>query len=149
MSRKIPPDAFDHYVSLGPGRSYAAVAAKCGVTKRAITRLATKDGWQERLASLERQAREQSDSRIVETLEAMNARHLKILRFIQARALEALRKMPITDAVAAARALDMSIRQERTVQGEPADRSAIDVHQVIRSEYERWMKGGADEDPAA
>ena len=37
--KKIPPDAFDFYFSLGPPRSYQAVADKYGVTKRAVTAL--------------------------------------------------------------------------------------------------------------
>ena len=35
--KKIPTDAFDHYFSLGPGRSYQQVADRYGVTKRAST----------------------------------------------------------------------------------------------------------------
>ena len=49
--RKIPPDAFDFYFSLGPPRSYQAVANKYGVTKRAVTNLAGREDWQRRLAA--------------------------------------------------------------------------------------------------
>ena len=45
-ARKIPPEAFDHYFSLGPERSYEAVARKYGVTKRAVTKLAKRESWQ-------------------------------------------------------------------------------------------------------
>ena len=40
MNRKIPPDAFAYYFSLGPNRSYLAVAKHFGVSKQAVTKLA-------------------------------------------------------------------------------------------------------------
>ena len=73
---KIPTDAFDFYFSLGPGRSYQAVADKVGVSKRAVTKCADREGWQARLHDLERKARERSDDKIVESIDAMNSRHL-------------------------------------------------------------------------
>ncbi len=36
--RKIPPDAFDFYFGLGPGRSYQAVAGEYGVCSRVVER---------------------------------------------------------------------------------------------------------------
>ena len=61
MSRKIPTDAFDHYFSMGPGRSYQAVADKYGVSKRAVTYAAKREEWPKRLMDIEQQAREKSD----------------------------------------------------------------------------------------
>ena len=54
MNRKIPSDAFEQYVALGPGRSYEALRKVFGVNKRSIVKLATKEKWQERLAGIER-----------------------------------------------------------------------------------------------
>ena len=139
MTRKLPTDAFDVYVSLGPSRSYATVAKQFGVTKRAVTKLAAKEGWQGRLAQLEAKARERSDTKIVETLESMNGRHLKMLQVIQGKALEALKAFPLRDAMTAVRSLDLAIRQERTIRGEPGDRTAVAIEDVIRGEYQRWM----------
>ena len=45
MSGKILSDAFEYYVALGPGRSYRTVAERCGVTKRAVTKHAAREGW--------------------------------------------------------------------------------------------------------
>lgn len=149
MTRKLPTDSFDVYVSLGPSRSYSAVAAKFGVTKRAVTKLATREGWQARLAQLEAKARERSDTKIVETLESMNGRHLKMLQVIQGKALEALRAFPLRDAMTAVRSLDMAIRQERTIRGEPGDRTAVAIEDVIRGEYQRWMTAPAEPTTAA
>ena len=44
--RKIPQDAFTYYMALGPGWSYAQVAVHYGVTKRAVTKIATRERWQ-------------------------------------------------------------------------------------------------------
>ncbi len=59
--KKIPTDAFDHYFSLGPGRSYQQVADQYGVTKRAVTALAKRESWQARLAEVEEKARVRLD----------------------------------------------------------------------------------------
>ena len=40
IERKIPPEAFDFYFELGPGRSYQAVADHFSVTKQAVTKKA-------------------------------------------------------------------------------------------------------------
>jgi hypothetical protein len=140
MVARIPPDAFDVYFSLGPSRSYQAVAARFGVTKRAVTKHAVRAGWQQRLADLERKARERSDDKIVETLDSMNGRHLRMWQVVQGRALEALKAMPLKDAMAAVRALDLSVKGERVARGEPTERGALDIESVIRREYESWMR---------
>ena len=137
---KIPTDAFDYYFSLGPGRSYQAVAGKFGVSKRAVTKCADREGWQQRLRDLERKARERSDDKIVESIDAMNSRHLKIWQVVQGRALEALKTYSLQDAMAAVRALDLSLKGERVVRGEPNERGELSVEAIIKREYAAWMK---------
>lgn len=146
MKRKrIPPDAFEIYMSLGPGRSYKAVADRVGVTKRAVTSRAAKERWHERAEQIEAKARQGAEQRMIETLEEMNSRHVKSLRLIQARAIEALRSMTLESAMDAVRALEISIRMERLSRGEPSERAAVQVEEVIRREYSRWMTDGGDE----
>ena len=140
MVRKLPKDAFQFYFGLGPDRSYQVVADHFGITKRAVTNRARQEEWQKRMAEMEAKARQGAERRIVETLEDMNSRHIKSLRIIQARALEALRNMPLESAMEAVRALDIGIRQERLVRGEPSERTAINVEEVVRREHTRWMK---------
>ena len=95
MKRKLPPeDAFTFYLGLGLGRSYQAVADHFEASKGAVTALAKKEGWQARLAKIEREARGKADEKAVESLEQVNERHLKIARALQGKALEALRGMP-------------------------------------------------------
>ncbi len=58
---------------------------------------------------------------------------------IQAKALQALHNMPVTSAMDAIRALDLSIKHERLILGEPSERTEVSVEEVVRREYERWM----------
>lgn len=138
VNKKIPRDAFEFYFSLGPGRSYRTVADKYGVSKTAVSDAAKRENWQKRILDLERQANEAMEKRMAETLEEMSERHLKICKLIQRKALESLRSMPLDNALAAARALDTSIKTERLILGEP-DRSDLGVEEIIKREYERWL----------
>ena len=106
-----------------------------------------KEAWQSRLARIEEEARKRGDDGLVETIEQMNGRHLKLLRVVQGRALEALKSMPIGNAMDAVRALDIVLRQERTIRGEPNERTEITIEDTIRREYERWLTPG-DENEA-
>ncbi len=146
MASKIPPDAFQYYLGLGPGRSYGAVAEKYGVTKRGVVKHAQNENWQERIQEIERKARRASDQKAVESLDQMNDRHLKSLRVVQGKALEALRSMALNSGMEAVRALDLAIRQEQVVRGEPGDRTATTVEEKIRSEYENWLLPQEDDD---
>ena len=139
MNRRIPHDAFAFYFALGPTRSYQAVAEHYDVSKRAVTSTALKERWQERLSDAERKARDKVDEKVVETLEDMNGRHLKVLRFIQNKAIEALKSMPIDNAMDAVRAFSLSLDKERTIRGEPTDRSAVSVEELIKREYQTLL----------
>ena len=140
MSRvKLPGEAFEYYVGLGPDRSYQAVADHYGSSKRAVTDLAKRGRWQERLQKIEQEARQRSEERLVESLEQMNARHLKTLQVIQRKALETLKSMQLGTAMEAVRALDICINKERLIRGEPSDRTELSVEHAIRREYERWL----------
>ena len=137
--RKIPSDAFDHYFSLGPGRSYQAVADHYGVTKRAVTNLAKRDDWQRRLVEVETEARERADKKKVNSREDAIDRHLKALRLVFGKGVESLRNMVIDTPADAMKAIALAIREERLALGEPSDRTAISIEDTIRNEYERWM----------
>jgi hypothetical protein len=116
------------------------LAQRLGAAKRSITRLAAREKWQERLLKIESQARERLDEKMVETMEAVNARHLKIFRAVLSKGLQALQSMPLSSAEAAVRAIEMAVRGERLVLGEPTDRNAVSVEDIIKREYENWMR---------
>ncbi|RKY19794.1 MAG: hypothetical protein DRQ55_09685 [Planctomycetota bacterium] len=148
MSGRIPPDeALEFYVNLGPERSYAKVGKQYGVSKRSVTKHAAKHGWSRRLLEIEASARERNEARMVDAVDEMNKRHLQTAKVIQAKGLEALRAMPIDSAMGAVRALDIALKQERLVLGEPTDRNAVAIEDVIKREAARWLgPAGADED---
>jgi len=151
--RKIPQDAFTYYLSLGPGRSYQRVAEHYGVTKRAVAMLAVRERWQEQAAEIERKARQAASEKALESLEAMNERHLKAFRVVQGKALETLKAMPLNTAIAAVRALEAAIRHERSIRCEPSEGGAGSVEEIIKREYEQWMTegpaGAEGEEPGA
>jgi len=140
MASRLSTDAFDFYVSLGVDRSYDAVAQKYGISKRAVTKFATREAWQRRVEEIERKARATTDAKALETLEDMKLRHLRSLRVIQGKALEVLRNMSLRTAMDAVRALDLAIKQERLIHGEPSERTALSLEEVVRDEHRRWIQ---------
>jgi hypothetical protein len=139
MRRKIPPEAFSFYLGLGQVRSYDAVAAHYRVTKRAVTNLAVKERWQEKLEASERQARAKAEEKAQESVDDMKSRHLKTMQLVQRKALDALRSMPLTTAMDAVKALAMAVDRERLIRGEPTDHSLVSVEEIIKREYALLM----------
>ena len=144
MTRRIPTDAFEFYISLGEDRSYQQVAENFKFTKRAIQNCAHRENWARRLEKIERESRERTDRRLGETLDDIRERHLKTLRAMNGRALEALKTYPISSGMDAIRAAEAVIKLERLIVGDPTDRSAVSIEEVIRSEFARWT--GDDDD---
>lgn len=139
MKRKIPTNAFEVYFAMGPQRSYEALAERFGVSKQAITKTAAKERWQERVAEIEQRVQADSKEKVVDLLNEMNERHLRVLRAIQAKALEALKEKPLRTGMDAVRALEVTIRHERLIRGEPSERTEMSVEEATRREVNRWM----------
>jgi hypothetical protein len=137
VNRKIPPDAFDYYVSLGVERSYQQVAKRYGVSKAAVVNLAKRESWQQRIAQMEAKVREQSEKKAMESMAAVRERHLAASRIVLGKGLEALRNMSLESAMEAVKAIDLAMKQERLILGEPSERTALSVED-IRQRYERW-----------
>ena len=148
MTRKIPDDAFERYVALGPGRSYRLLAQSLGVSKRGITKHAAQERWAERLGKIEQEARVKSDEKLVDVLGEARERHLKTVRAMQARALDALRKYPLNSGMEAVKAAELAIKLERIIVGEPSERTSVDIADVTRKEMERWLTTRDDSDEA-
>jgi hypothetical protein len=141
MKRKIPSDAFEQYVAMGTGRGYQPLAERFGVSKRSIVTVAKKEKWQERLAGIERQAQVKMDARVAETLEAMKTRHLKTLQAVHGRALEALRAMPLDNAMDAIRAIDIVLKQERLIRGaDSEDAAGRTIEEITRRELQTLLR---------
>lgn len=139
MNKKLPDEAADYYVALGPTRTQIAVAQHFKVAKRTVAYRAKKEGWLLRAVEADQKARQAVVQRSQDTLEEMQIRHVKTARFLQMRAIEALRSLPIRTESAAVRALDMSIRHERLARGEPGDAADKDVAAVLRETHKRFV----------
>lgn len=148
MERKLPPESFDFYRSLGLKRSYQTVADKYDVSKVSVVNLAKREKWQERLAQLESQAREAGDKKALQSREEMIDHYLKTWQAVERRSLEALRAYPMSSAIDAVRALNMATRNVLLLRGEPTERTESSVEAIIKQQYERWLKPvGSEESP--
>ncbi len=143
--RKLPSDAFEHYLGLGVARSYQAVAEHYSVTKATVTNRAKREGWQDRVSELERMAREQFEQEARSELKAVRERHLKGARALQGKALEALRDLPPERAVRVASALSVAWKHELLILGEPTERTA-NVEEVTRREMRELLVGEGEVD---
>lgn len=148
MNKKLPDEAVDHYVALGPTRTQAAVAKHFNVAKRTVAYRAKKEGWAARALEADQKARQAAAQRAQDTNEEMFARHEKVARFVQARAIDAIRNLPILTESAAVRALDISIRHERMARGETNDSVEKDIAALLRSEHKRFVTFVEGEDDA-
>jgi hypothetical protein len=139
VKRKIPPEAFAFYLGLGVGRSYSAVAERYSVSKRAVAMRADKEKWQEKLAEEERKARTKAEKNAAESIETVNEQHLKVLRYIQGKSIEALKTMPIETAMDAVKAYSLAFDKERLIRGGTGDQTLAVVVQTSRDEIRGVM----------
>ncbi len=140
---RIPAGAYEDYLALGTERSYQTLADRYGVSKTAIVKRAKKEQWQSRLADLDRQARKRAEEKAVDEMEMVRERHLKEARFLQARALQALKDSAPEKGIRAAAALNIAWKHELLILGEPTERQAS-VEETIKREYGRWMVSEGD-----
>ena len=143
--RKLPPAAFEYYYSLGTGRSYMAVAKEFKVSKPTVVSMAKHEGWQSKLRERDTKTAAEVAKRGEETIEAMHERHLKTLKVIQGKALEALRVLPMTNASQAAHALLAAVLKERDMRMDAGNGGMVDIEAIIKREYETWMQPDTDE----
>lgn len=151
MGRKLDDDAaFNYYVALGPGRSHSLVATKFGVSRRAITKAARRGEWSARLTQIERDARAISDEQLAESIAQVRERHLKMIRAVAGRGVQALHKFELQDAPSAIKAIETAIRIERTILGEASETTGITIEQLTRREVETYLEEGdvPDDDEA-
>jgi len=145
-ARTLPLEAYSYYVSLGPERSYQAVATEFASSKRTVVRRAKLEDWQRRIEKIESEARLRVDKKAVDSIEEVSERHLKILRAIQSKALQALQTMEITSAMDAVRALDLTVKAERVVRGDPSDRDQARLEEITRDEIQNLLASTESDD---
>lgn len=80
---KLPEDAYAFYVSLGPKRSYRAVAEHYSVSKRTVTKRASRERWQDKLGAAVRTTQQEVEREAADALSATASRQLRYLFEIQ------------------------------------------------------------------
>jgi hypothetical protein len=142
---KIPPEAFDFYVSLGHLRTYQQVADKYGVSRRGVQKVADRDNWGERLDAIEREAQERAEKALSETVSEIRVRHLKMLKGMAGRALKAMAEHPLASGMEGVRTAEIVIKLERLIAGEPSERTEHTIAEVTRQEIDRFLSPAGEE----
>jgi len=140
VARKFDDDAaFAYYVSLGDERSYRAVARQFNVCHRSIRNAAKRSDWGIRLDRIEKEARERMEQRLVETRVETRERHLRMLRAMATRGLQALQRHDLGSAIEGVRAISEAIKLERVILGEPSEHVGMSVTELTRREIETFI----------
>ena len=142
--------AFQYYVTLGQSRSFRQVAQHFKVCTRTVRNTAKRDDWMLRLDRIEVATQARLDQRLVETCVETRERHLRMLRAMATRGLQALQRHELTSASEGVRAIVEAIKLERVILGEPAERVGVSVEEMTRREVETFLahpdepEGGPD-----
>ena len=141
--------AFDRYWGLGPERSIERLRgelAKDEDGQRSVPSVRTlyewsrRYRWQDRIARLERQAREAADEARVEVLREMYDRQAREALLLQQRGTEWLAEFAAGQASpeAAIRAIVEGAKLERLARGEPSDRTAQEGANDVQQQLARF-----------
>jgi len=150
-------DTFAYWVSLGDWRSFAKVAEHFGVARRAIQKCSLRNGWAKRLAAIQDASKKRADEMLVESIAEVRARHLRMLKVVATRGLQALQSKELETAHEGVKAVTEAIKLERVIHGETTANVAVSVQEVTRREMETYLRrddeadllddGDAEEDP--
>lgn len=146
MSGKIPDEAFDFYMGLGPSRSYRAVADRYGVSKRAVVKHAMKERWAERLQEVQEKARAESDKNLADEMVEVRDRHKKMLKAMAMRALSGLKDFPLQSGMEAIRAAELVIKMERIVFDGPDEAGEESLEEITKREIQTLLRPVDDDE---
>ena len=129
-------EAFDAYLQLGPDRSLHRLAASLQTTwarppsLRTLEAWSVRDRWQDRLATIEREARVERERERVAWLNQYRERLRKQAIVLQTRGLEwlAARRPGDVRAGEAVRAIEAGFRLEALALGEATDHILLEEH---------------------
>lgn len=122
-----------------------------------LKRYSTKFRWQERIADLDAEARQQQNQRGVEDVLAMNERHTQIARALQGAGGSALQQLLANDSRLGnlkpgdiVRLVDLGLRAERSAVGASSDRREIAIetwNDVVTSVVQVFKEINEEPDP--
>lgn len=124
------------------------LAKKWKISQTALSKRSHKEKWVEQRKQFKLKSWAKSDERAIETIADMNARHMREYKLLQGKGLERLRDTRIEKDRDAITALDVGIKGERTIRGEPTEVVDQRVQGGISFEF-KIAKGGvkkAEED---
>src|SRR5262249_18379164 len=81
----------------------------------------------------EEESRRKTEARAVEDVAAIDERHLRMARSLQARALETLKNAPLGNGVSAVRALEAGIKIERAILGRSEKEMGPTLERLIQA----------------
>lgn len=142
-------ETFKYWVSLGDWRSFAKVAAHFGVARRAIQKCSLRNQWSKRLEAIEEASKKRADEILVETLAEVRARHLRMLKVVATRGLQALQVNELETASEGVKAVTEAIKLERVIHGETTANVGVSMQEMTRREVELFLIAEAepDDDP--
>ena len=79
------------------------------------------EGWDREKAVIQKATEERINQAIAETIAEMNSRHLKEYQLLQTKGVQALKRLDPNKASEAATMVDVGIKGERLVRGEPTE----------------------------
>ena len=108
MKRKLPDDAFSHFVGLGIRRNFQAVAERYGVTRQAVAKRAHREFWVARATEIDAAAQLITKEQLLRARMALFERLATLWAVAQTKAIEALRDKSFRHGLDAVRALDLA-----------------------------------------
>ena len=135
--RRLDPEAaFRIWAAMGPSRSYSAVATELGVADSTVLRVARRRCWDERLAALERPAKESGDEALRQVVQEMNERHVAVARKLVEKGAAALCFLEPSSVAEALRLVETGAKLERQALGEPDSKKQVTVETILRERFE-------------
>ncbi len=106
------------------------LSQKLGLSYSHISKLCWSENWVEDRKEYWKKTEAKTAEREIEAIADMNVRHLREYKLVQGRAIETLKDKPIKNPRDAVYALDVGIKGERTIRGEPTENIVGEV--IIR-----------------
>lgn len=147
VNRKIDDEeAFKFWVSLGDTRSLAKVAKEFHIRRRGIQKCSIRNQWSKRLAAIDAAARKRADELLIETRAEIQARHLRMLKAVATRGIQALQKQELETAMEGVKAIEAAIKLERVIHGEATANVTVSVAEQTRREVELFLRAEDGDD---
>lgn len=146
-SERRSAEAFTYFCSLGGSRTYAKVAEQYGVSDRTVEKWGADGNWQRRAREWDKIQIEQERELLAEEVRKVAKEQLSMAKFIRHKAFHDLKTLDFEDANGAVKAIEMAMKQERLILGEPSERAEVSVKEEIQQAYDRWLViDGEDDD---